>query len=125
MTALDVAREHLSKAQEFLDAAALAIDAELFNAATSNAVVSGINSKDAICLKRTGKTGKSDNHSDAIRELKAAGPEAAGLAATLQRLLSAKSKAQYRATAVVAADARRAVAQAKKMFEAAQLIVSG
>jgi len=43
------ARAHLSKAREFLEAAEVNRDLELFNAATSAAVISGINSKDAIC----------------------------------------------------------------------------
>lgn len=33
------------------------MDLELFSAATSSAVTSGINSKDAICLKLSGRTG--------------------------------------------------------------------
>ena len=50
MSALDEARAHLAKAREFLEAAELTNDLQLFNAAASNAVTSGINSKDAICL---------------------------------------------------------------------------
>ena len=53
MTALDNARAHLTKAQEFLEAAELTNDLLLFNAAASNAVTSGINSKDAICVDAT------------------------------------------------------------------------
>jgi hypothetical protein len=45
---LDDARAHLAKAQEFLAAAEFTLDLDLFNAATSSAVSSGINSKDAI-----------------------------------------------------------------------------
>lgn len=54
MRTLDEARAHLAKAREFLTAAELNLDLDLFNAATSNAVISGINSKDAICLRLTG-----------------------------------------------------------------------
>jgi hypothetical protein len=46
MTALSDAAAHLAKAREFLEAAELTHDLELHNAATSNAVTSGINSKD-------------------------------------------------------------------------------
>jgi uncharacterized protein (UPF0332 family) len=70
MTALDEARAHLTKAREFLEAAELTNDLELFNAAASNAVTSGINSKDAICLTLTGRTRKADNHTEAVAELK-------------------------------------------------------
>lgn len=50
MTALEDAKVHLTKAREFLDAAEADQDLELYNAATSDAVTSGINSKGAICL---------------------------------------------------------------------------
>lgn len=73
MKALDAARAHLTKAQEFLEAAELTNDLDLFNAAASNAVTSGINSKDAICLALTGRTRKADNHTEAVTEMKPAG----------------------------------------------------
>ena len=41
-------------------------DLGLNNAAASNAVISAINSKDAISLALTGRTGKSDNHAQAV-----------------------------------------------------------
>ena len=81
------------KAREFLEAAELNNDVDLHNAATSNAVTSGINSKDAICLTLTGRTGKTDNHSQAVAELKATGPDGRRLAPTLDRLLRLKPKA--------------------------------
>jgi uncharacterized protein (UPF0332 family) len=55
VTALSEARAHLRKAKEFLTAAEFSLDLDLFNAATSNAVTSGINAKDAICLRLTGR----------------------------------------------------------------------
>ena len=44
MTALDEAQLHLSKAREFLEAADANRDRNLHNAATSNAIISAINS---------------------------------------------------------------------------------
>ena len=73
MNALAAARLHLGKAREFLDAADLEHERKLFNAATSNAVLSGINSKDAICLKLAGRSTKSEDHGEAARELAATG----------------------------------------------------
>jgi len=67
VTALDEARAHLAKAREFLEAAELTNDLHLFNAVASNAVTSGINSKDAICFALSGRTRKSDNHAEAVR----------------------------------------------------------
>lgn len=124
MTALQDARAHLAKAREFLEAATINRELELFDAATSAAVVSGNNSKDAICLRLVGVTGRSENHADAVAELKAIGPAAAGLAPTLSRLLRLKTKAQYQAASVAATDAAKAVDWAARLVAAAEEIVS-
>ena len=90
MTATEDAAAHLAKATEFLEAAELASDAGLDNPATSNAVISGINSKSAICLQLKGKTGRTDttgNHAEDIAELTAAGPIGMAQAATFDQLL--------------------------------------
>lgn len=124
MTALRRARQHLDKARQFLEAAEVNSSFELYDAAASSAATSGINSKDAICLTATGTTGKSDNHSQAVAELKAAGEDAASLAATFRRLLSSKSRAQYQATPISASDAEEAVKRAQRMYTTAQRIVA-
>ena len=59
MTALADARAHLVKAREFLEAARSSNELDRFNAATSDAVISAINSKDAIRLRLMGVTRKS------------------------------------------------------------------
>jgi hypothetical protein len=64
----------------FLEAAQVNHDLGRSHAAASDAVISGINSKDAICLRLTGRTRKSDNHAEAVAELKAAGPAGTALA---------------------------------------------
>lgn len=125
MSALDDAGAHLAKAKEFLKAAELALDATLFNAATSDAVVSGINSKDAICLKLTGQTIKSDDHRAAPAELRRAGQAGADLEATFKRLLNLKSRSQYQAMSVQRRQARDAVAWAERMYVAAREVVVG
>jgi len=79
MGALADARSHLAKARELLKAAEVTLDLGLFNAAASSAVSSGFNSKDAICLRLTGVTGKTENHAQAIAELSAAGAAGASL----------------------------------------------
>lgn len=86
MTALDDARAHLANAEEFLEAAQFSVDLDLFSAATSNAVLAGINAKDAICLRLTGTTNKTDNHNMAVAELKASGPADAALAPALSNV---------------------------------------
>lgn len=124
MGALEEARQYLAKAREFLEAAHVNLELDLINAATSNAVTSGINSKDAICLKVTGRTGKSDDHNAAIDELGRSGPDGKSVASTLRRLLTLKQKAQYQEMSVSAADAKHAIKWAELIYEKAQNVVS-
>lgn len=129
MSALTEAQAHLAKAREFLDAAELSLDVDLYNAATSNAVISGINSKDAACLRLTGTTAKTEHHSTAGAELRTAGADGPHseatkqMAVTLGRLLKLKSKSQYQTLDVARADASKAVDWAQKMLEAASGVV--
>lgn len=124
MGAPDDAKAHLKKAKEFLDAAQMNLDAEMFNAATSNAVSSGVNSKDAICLKLTGSTTKAEDHKQAVAELMQAGAKVAELAPTLNRLIGLKNKAQYQTASVARADATKSVERATKLYDAAVEIVT-
>jgi hypothetical protein len=119
VSALSDAAAHVRKAREFLEAAQLSADLELFNAAASSAVTSGINAKDAICLALTGRTAKTENHTDAVTELRTAGPSMAPHAATLGRLLRLKNRSQYQAADVARADALRAIDWATRLVEAA------
>ena len=98
-------------------------NSSLHNAATSNAVTSGINSKDAICLALTGLTEKNDNHNQAVAELRKSGRVGNALATTFSRLLKLKPKAQYQSESMSATDAAKAVDWAAKMFEGARSIV--
>ena len=118
-------RQHLNKADEFLAAARLGLDVGLANAAASNAVLSGINSKDAICLALTSRTSKSQDHLQAVDELRRAGRSGKNLAPVLQRLLQLKSRAQYENDSVSLRDATSAVAWATRLFEAACEVANG
>ncbi|MEY2521797.1 MAG: hypothetical protein QOJ66_362 [Ilumatobacteraceae bacterium] len=121
---LEQALGHLARAKEFLDEAQGALTREYFSTATSNAIVAGINAKDAICLKLTGKTAKGQNHQLAVFELRAAGREAAVLATTFDRLLKPKTRSQYTPLAVARKDAEIAVSHAEKLVDAAARIVA-
>jgi len=118
-------RQHLNKAEEFLIVARLGLEAGLANATTSNAVLSGINSKDAICLALTSRTSKSQDHLRAVEELRRAGRSGKNLAPVLQRLLQLKSRSQYENDSVSLRDATSAVAWATRLFEAACEIANG
>ena len=123
MTPLEAARGHLAKAQEFLSEAKSALANEHPNAATSNAVIAGINAKDAIRLVLVGKTSKADDHRQAVAELRKAGKIGADLATTLDRLLKPKTKSQYQSLSMVIKDAETAVNQAVRLVDAASRVV--
>jgi cobalamin-dependent methionine synthase I len=123
LTALDEAWLQLAKAREFLDAAETSRDLGLNNAAASNSVIAAVNSKDAICLALTGRTGKSDNHTQAVEELRRSGPVGAELTSTLTRLLNLQTRSQYASRSVSAADASKAVEWASRMHTAAEGVV--
>jgi len=125
MTASSDARIHVAKAGEFLEAAQANLGLKLYNAATSDAIISGINSKDVICLVLTGRTTKSDNHAGAVAELRGAGRAGATLAPTLNRLLRLKTKSQYTPTSVGPSDAARAVEWAHRMLSGATDTLAG
>lgn len=114
------ATNHLRKALEFLDAAELELDSGLHTAAASSAVLAGINAKDTICLRTTGRTGKSDDHRAAVPELAATGPAGKALESTFRRLLGLKTTAQYQAAPSARTDAARAVEWATRMVDAAR-----
>jgi uncharacterized protein (UPF0332 family) len=125
VTPFDQAHLHLSKAREFLEAAEANQDLELYNAATSAAVISAINSKDAICLSLTGRTNKSENHNEAVSDLRRAGRAGADLAPTLSRLLKLKTKSQYSPVSVTSSDTSRAVQWAQRLMTGAEDVFAG
>jgi len=121
----DDARGHLRKAGEFLEAARLELEQNLHTAAASSAVLAGINAKDAICLRLTGRTGKSDDHRSAVVvELAAAGPAGKALESAFRRLLGMKTAAQYQAAPLARTDATKAIEWATRMVDAARDIAA-
>jgi len=112
-------RAHLRKAREFLDASRLEAERQMFTAAASSAVLAGINAKDAICLRLTGRTNKSDDHRSAVPELAAAGPAGKALESTFRRLLGLKTAAQYQSAPISRTDAIKAVDWATRMVNTA------
>jgi uncharacterized protein (UPF0332 family) len=124
LTVPAAARAHLAKAEEFLTAAELAHEEGLTNAATSDAVTSGINAKGAICLALTGVTNKSDDHTGAVAELDQAGRAGQRLAPTLSRLLKLKSKSQYQTISIASGDSAKAVVWAATLVRGAREVLA-
>jgi len=125
MSALRQAAVHLRKAKEFYAAGRDSLAENRFNAATSDAVVSGINSQDVICLMLTGRTGKADDHRQAVTELRSAGQDGRAAAMPLSRLLAVKTKSQYAPELITATDAEKAVDRAATMLVVAERLVAG
>lgn len=123
MGALEDAKAHLAKAKEFLAAAQAGVAGEWYSAAASSAVVSGINSKYAMCLKVNGRTNKTEDHKMAVAELEKAGPLAARLAQDLDRLLAVRKKSQYQTSPVARSEAIKAVERATRLYDGAADIV--
>lgn len=119
------ARSHLRVAKEYLEAARQVVEVERHSPAVSLAITSGINAKDAICLMRTGKTGKSQNHAEAIKELGAAvGPAGKSEVAALKELLSHKNAAQYDAARISSTTSTAAIRRAERLVTAAEFIAT-
>ena len=100
-------------------AARLEAERDLYTAAASSAVLAGINAKDAICLRLTGRTSKADAHRSAVSELAAAGPAGKALEPTFRRLLGLKTAAQYQSAPISRTDATKAVDWATRMVDTA------
>jgi predicted nucleotidyltransferase len=107
-----------------LTRAELVLALEPDNAAASNAVIAGISSQDAICLKLTGRTTKTDAREAAVKELRGAGSGTSELATALGRLLRMKPNSQCQRASVSAGDAARAVGWAVALVEGAARIVT-
>lgn len=123
MTVTETARRHLDKAEEFLTEAHSSMRGGRPNVAASNAVIAGINAKDAICLALVGETSKSSDHRSAVGELRRAGSVGTDLSVTLDRLLKIKTKSQYQSVSVGAKDAEVAVRYADRMVEGARQVL--
>lgn len=124
MSPLETARAHLVKAEEFLAEAESALKSGHLSVATSNAVIAGINAKDAIRLALVGKTSKSDDHRQAVPELRTAGKAGAELASTLDRLLKPKTRAQYQSLPMARKDAETAVRQGGQLVAGARTVLT-
>lgn len=69
-----------------------------------------------------GRTRKSDNHAEAVAELKGAGQAGRDSSTTLSRLLKLTSKSQYLAGSVSAAEGAQSIDWAARLLEAAQAV---
>jgi hypothetical protein len=119
---LPEARAYLEKAQEFLRAALESLRLSNHTAAAGNSVHAGTSAADAISAART-RTVWRGEHAQAPKHLEAAGKEGRQAARHLRRLLPLKTRAEYEAKPIRAADARAAVEAADRMVTLAAAVV--
>jgi hypothetical protein len=112
----------LEKAAEFLLMAEFALEGGCFDAATSLAVTSGINSGDVLCLSRLKALPSGQDHGDTVRILRKNGFDQASM--LLGRLLGVKSKAQYSLGRCTRGDAEAAVKRADRILVAVRILIS-
>ncbi|MBW3665578.1 MAG: DNA-binding protein [Actinobacteria bacterium] len=118
------ALERLAQARTYLEAAALvADDGEFAGVAAALAVLSGIAAADAACCARLGHHHRGQDHRGAVDVLGTVDPGGAAMARDLQRLLDRKDAAHYGLTGVGAADERRMVSWARRLYERARSAV--
>lgn len=112
----------MNRAKEFLSAARTALGMPWFNAAASNAVTAGIHAKDALCYVAEGSTSTTQNHRDAVAELRRAAGATAARA--LSDLLANKEPAQYETQEIGESTARRCVRRAEQLVALAEQAVA-
>lgn len=121
MTALQ-SRAYVSKAEEYLAAAAAELEAGRTIAATSLAIHAGINAADAVTGIRLGQRAAGQDHDAALVLLRTAGPDGMAVAKDLMRLLPMKSRAEYEPDDIRRSDAGKAVERARRIVTVARRI---
>jgi hypothetical protein len=111
------ARIHLKKANSYHAIAARALADGIFDPAVSNAVISGINAADVICLVELGRRNDNNDHEAAVRLLAQSGPFGRQAAPILARMLPRKNLSQYRTAIADERDAERTIEDAEQLLE--------
>lgn len=118
------AKSHLRTAREYAQVAAAAAEIDCHSPSVSNAVLAGINAKDAICIWITGSTGKSDNHAAAAQALHAAlAALDKGESRAVAELIKQKTRVQYDAGFASAKESKAAMRRANALIACAAQVV--
>jgi hypothetical protein len=116
------ARAYVSKAKEYLSAAATELDADRPIAATSLAIHASINAADAVTGMRLGVRAAGQDHDEAVVLLRTAGPDGVAVAKELGRLLPMKIRAEYEPDDIPKSDAAKSVERARRIVEVASRV---
>lgn len=118
------ARAYVSKAEEYLSAAAAELNAGRTIASTSLAIHAGINASDAVTGVRLGRRAAGQDHDEVLVLLRTAGPDGQAVAKDLMRLLPMKTKAEYEPDDIPRSDAVKAVDRAHRIVEVARRVAA-
>lgn len=118
----DDAWDRFDHAQRFLETAELVLDEKqegFANVAGALAVLAGIAAADAVCCETLGRRHRGEDHRAAVEIVRGVAHVGVRMATDLGRLLAIKDKASYGSDYLSRADARTAVARARRMVERA------
>lgn len=116
------ARAYLAKAEEYLAASRLELEAERPIAATSLAIHAAINAADVVTGRRIGRRAAGRDHDQALVLLRQAGADGSEVERNLARLLPLKTRAEYEPDAIALSEASRAVERASRCVATARQV---
>jgi hypothetical protein len=114
----------MSKAEEYLAAAAESLEARRLIAATSLAIHSAINAADVVTGVRLGRRAAGQDHDEALSLLSQAGADGAEVAGQLSRLLLLKTRTEYEPDEIPPSVAQKAVERARTCVASARRVVA-
>jgi HEPN domain-containing protein len=110
----------LKKATWYLESAVANLESGRYNPAVSDAVISGVNSSDVICIAGGGSYAVTAEHSGALRQLQRSGELGQRAVPLLQALLPQKNLSQYRNLLNSHQEAQDAMDAAEELLELAR-----
>jgi HEPN domain-containing protein len=120
------ARLYLSKAEQFIEQARVAFDAERYDAAQLDAIHAAISGADAVTVALVGRRSTDPDHqraADLLEEAAASSPEVRERSRQLRALLARKNAVEYESRRASAKEGRDAVERAGRLVDWARRIV--
>jgi HEPN domain-containing protein len=120
------ARLYLSKAEQFIEQARVAFDAERYDAAQLDAIHAAISGADAVTVALVGRRSTDPDHqraADLLEEAAASSPEVRERSRQLRALLARKNAVECESRRASAKEGRDAVERAGRLVDWARRIV--
>ena len=120
------ARLYLSKAEQFIEQARVAVDAERYDAAQLDAIHAAISGADAVTVALVGRRSTDPDHqraADLLEEAAASSPEVRDRSRQLRVLLARRNRVEYESRRASAKEGRDAVERAGRLVDWARGIL--